>query len=60
MSAGFRAGAHRMYRVVEEGFHLQGEVNTLMMLSYMLPSKSYTFINILSFKASSASYSYNP
>jgi hypothetical protein len=29
LSAGFRTGTHRRCRVVEEGFHLYGEVNVL-------------------------------
>jgi hypothetical protein len=43
LSARFRAGARRWCRVVEEGFHLYGEVNTLMTLNCSLPLKCSVF-----------------
>jgi hypothetical protein len=59
LSAGFRIGPHRRCRVVEEGFHHYGEVNTLMTSSYTLPLKCYASTNVLSFVESSASVSCN-
>jgi hypothetical protein len=43
LSARFRAGARRWCRVVEEGFHRYGEVNTLMTLNCSLPLKCSVF-----------------
>jgi hypothetical protein len=50
LSAGFCVGAHRRCRVAEEGFHLSGEVNTLIMSSYTLLLKCYTSTKVLSLK----------
>jgi hypothetical protein len=58
-SVGFCTEARHRCRVAEEGFHLLGEVNTLMTSSYTFPLKCYTSANVLSFEASSASLSCN-
>jgi hypothetical protein len=41
LSVGFRAGAHRRCRVAEEGFHLWGNMNTLVTSSCTLPQMFY-------------------
>jgi hypothetical protein len=52
LCARFRVGAHHRCRDAEEGFHLYGEVNTLMTSSCTFPLKCYASANDLSFEAS--------
>jgi hypothetical protein len=60
LSVGFRARACRRSRVAEEGFHLYGEVNTLMTSSKCFRLKCYAFANVLSFEVLVASMPCKP